>query len=153
MRIRYYKTARPELLGAYRDLMAAVYAMRDNAREVCSQFDAAPVIGQCVNRYTYYGMKLNNYIGREDAHLWTKPDKNLGFLSRPRARLSGFAPDVKALKERFTQAHGDMETSVSKHSFHELLGTDWGQSLSMADSQPLSATVIFTSPAPQHCQI
>ena len=99
MSIRYYKTARPELLGAYRDLMAAVYAMRDKAREVCSQFDAEPVIGQCVSRYTYYGMKLNNYSDRGDAHLWTKPDKNYGLLSRPRARLAGFAPDIKALKE------------------------------------------------------
>lgn len=123
---KYLKTNSPAVISAYREMMASAIAMREKARKLCSQFDATPVISQCVSRYTFHGMRLNNYDAREDKHLWTKPDHNKGFVSRPRGRLTGFSPELKELKARIERAQGDMLTSVTKDQLYEALGTNWG---------------------------
>lgn len=123
---KYLKTSSPTVISAYREMMASAIAMREEARKLCSQFDATPVIGQCVSRYTFHGMRLNNYDSREDKHLWTKPDHNMGFVSRPKSRLTGFAPALKELRGRIEKAQGDMPSAVSKDDLYEALGTNWG---------------------------
>lgn len=121
---KYLKTSSPAAISAYREMMTSAIAMREEARNLCNQFDAIPVIGQCVSRYTYHGMRLNNYDNRDDRHLWTKPDHNRGFVSRPKSRLTGFAPDLRELKARIENSQGDMATSVSKDELYEALGTN-----------------------------
>lgn len=125
MTAKYYKTSNPNVIAAYRDMMAAAHDLRDRARACAAQFDAAPVIGQDVHGYRFFGMKLNNYASREDRHLWTKPDPNYGHLSSVRSRLTGHGAELKALKARVEQAWPQPST-VSKDALYQALGTDWG---------------------------
>lgn len=123
---KYYK-ATGEAVNAWNKYQQQAEALKQRFSEFAKHFDAKPVFDKGVESMRFYGLKLNEYETRGDADLWTKPNKNNGFTSNLRSRITGKenAARLKALKDKYRKLWPD-EACVSLEPLYKSIGCDWG---------------------------
>ena len=87
--MKYFKSINQEPVQAWNDYHSNGAALKASMVEFASNFDAKALFLFRDDGHHFYGLCLNNYNERSDTHLWTKPNSQNGYTSRPRSRMAG----------------------------------------------------------------
>ncbi len=106
----YYKSTTDAPAKAHAEYLANKEALFQSMKALEEQFDGKAVYGFDVFRIHFHGLALNNFEARDDAALWTKPDKNHGNVSQPRSsvRGKGMTSQLRALKDKYSSLLPDV---------------------------------------------
>lgn len=123
----YYKSTTDAPAKAHAEYLANKEALFKSMKALEEQFDGKAVYGFDVFRISFRGLVLNNVETRDDAALWTKPDKGCGNISRVRSSIRGkeLASQLRALKDKYSSLLPDV-TRISLDGFWNSIGTNAG---------------------------